>query len=405
MKKHFASICSRRLLCTLALFSQGSALASPLDMSYGGRLANSQGIAVSGPVNLEVRFYRTQTGGTSLNTNALQFPATPMEDGVFDLTLSNSGASAVGTYFDGLNETWIEVKDTSNNVTYPRQRLTSVPYAMRVPVDSSSLAFNASGQLTVNPSWAPTTLYSGTSVVGTSDGTATPAQGTIRGANAIGTNISGAPLIIAAGNGTGLGSSGSVRIQTAPGSTTGATANTLSTALIVSPNGSVGIGIGDGTPSAKLQVNGTIAAKGLKNSVQTLKIPSGTTSLASDGSGVFVITVDDNTESTIGTITGCNSGAVAQGQTVIFVVASLGSGSGSGNGKLTFTDYPISGALAADQMVLRAGDTNPGLIFEQTSPIASNPEKYFPGSTFTLLCTNIKSVLAWVEVARSGNTN
>jgi len=376
-------------------------MASPLDMSYGGRLANSQGIAVSGPVNLEVRFYRTQTGGTALNANAFSFPATPLEDGVFDLTLSNGAASAVGTFFDGLNETWIEVKDASNNVTYPRQRLTSVPYAMRVPVDTSSLTFNASGQLTVNPAWAPTTLYSGTSVVGTSDGSATPVQGTIRGANALGKDISGASLIIAAGNGTGLGSSGSVRIQTAPGSTSGNTANTLSTALIVSPNGNVGIGI-DRTPTAKLEVNGTVAAKAIKNSVQTLKIPSGTTSITSDGSGVFVISVEDDTTSTIEKILGCNSGAVAQGQTVIFVVASLGST--LGNGKLTFTDYPITGTLATDQMILRAGDSSPGLIFEQT-PIAINAEKYFPGSTFTLLCTNIKSVLAWVEVARSGNTN
>ncbi len=377
-------------------------MASPLDMNYGGRLANSQGIAVSGPVNLEVRFYRTQTGGTALNANAFQFPATPLEDGVFDLVLSNSAATAVGTFFDGLNETWIEVKDASNNVTYPRQRLTSVPYAMRVPVDSSSLTFNTSGQLTVNPAWAPTTLYSGTSVVGSNDSTATPSLGTIRGANAIGANIVGAPLIIAAGNGTGLGGSGSVKIQTAPGSTSGNTANTLSTALIVSPNGNVGIGIGDGTPSAKLQVNGTIAAKAIKNSVQTLKIPSGSTSIAADGSGVFVITVDDNTDSTIGTITGCNSGLVAQGQTVIFVIASLGSG--SGNGKLTFIDTAISSQnFLPDQMILRSGDTNPGLIFE--SPVGFNPEKYLPGSTFTLLCTNIRSTSAWVEVARSGNTN
>jgi hypothetical protein len=44
---------------------------------------------------------------------------------------------------------WIEVFDKSDGRAYPRQRLTIVPFALKVPVDGATLGFDASGQLTV----------------------------------------------------------------------------------------------------------------------------------------------------------------------------------------------------------------------------------------------------------------
>ena len=80
-----------------------------------------------------------------------------------------------------------------------------------------------------------------TTIHGAGEG-ATPSAATIRGANAVGTNIAGANLTIQASNGTGLGGSGAINFQTAPVGTTGSTVNTLSTAMTITNTGNVGIG-------------------------------------------------------------------------------------------------------------------------------------------------------------------
>ena len=72
-------------------------------------------------------------------------------------------------------------------------------------------------------------------VVGTGDGTGTLAAGTVRGPNAAGTNVAGANLVLAAGDGTGTGGSGHILLQTAPAGASGTTADTLATALDVGP--------------------------------------------------------------------------------------------------------------------------------------------------------------------------
>jgi hypothetical protein len=82
---------------------------------------------------------------------------------------------------------------------------------------------------------------SGTTVVGSGDASASPTNGTLRGANGTGTNITGATVSVSAGNGTGTGGSGSINFNTAPASTTGSTANTLATVMTISNAGNVSI--------------------------------------------------------------------------------------------------------------------------------------------------------------------
>ncbi|MEQ1878840.1 MAG: hypothetical protein ABL958_19530, partial [Bdellovibrionia bacterium] len=79
-------------------------------------------------------------------------------------------------------------------------------------------------------------------VIGSGDLTGTPAGINVRGPDASGTDLVGSDFIIQSGNGTGTGGSGSILFQTAPVAGTGATANTMSTSLAISPSGNVGVG-------------------------------------------------------------------------------------------------------------------------------------------------------------------
>jgi len=97
-----------------------------------------------------------------------------------------------------------------------------------------------------------------TTIFGAGEASATPSAATVRGANAAGTDKFGASLNIQASNGTGTGGSGAINFLTAVAASTGTTANTLATAMTVSPNGSVGIG--STSPSATLDLRTTSAA-------------------------------------------------------------------------------------------------------------------------------------------------
>lgn len=84
---------------------------------------------------------------------------------------------------------------------------------------------------------------------------ASPVSHTFSGTGGLGTDKVGASLTIQAGIGTGTGGSGSIFFNTAPTSTTSATANVTSTRMTITPQGS--IGIGTTAPSSTLHVVGT----------------------------------------------------------------------------------------------------------------------------------------------------
>ena len=127
-------------------------------ISWGGRLVDGSGQPVAGPVNLAVEFFNSAAGGTSLLGSAQIYNSIPLFDGVFQVTLSLTDAD-IGTLFGSWqNSVFIEIRDTSNNIAIPRQRFTTVPFALmarRVPIDNSMLRYNSAGQLTLSPTTNP----------------------------------------------------------------------------------------------------------------------------------------------------------------------------------------------------------------------------------------------------------
>lgn len=131
-------------LFSALLLASGSAAPawgqSPLGSSftYQGRLRSS-GSAVSGPADFEFRLFDSATGGNQIGTMN-QASAVNVADGMFTSTL-NFGPGA----FNG-DARWLEVAVRSPAgagsfvILAPRQPITAVPYAMRVPgMDGHSL--------------------------------------------------------------------------------------------------------------------------------------------------------------------------------------------------------------------------------------------------------------------------
>ena len=133
----------------------------------------------------------------------------------------------------------------------------------------------------------------------------------------------------------------------------------------------------------------TITAKGFANAAQAVVLTS-ETSFAADGSGVVLLTFSGT--ATVGTITGCSSGAVGQGQMVTFVAAAWTVGG------VSFTDT-IPASAANDTMLLN------GAAGTWTPPASAASL----GAAITLLCTTVNTatppatnlVKLWVEVGRS----
>ncbi len=130
----------------LATPAQGS----PYQFSYSGRLANTFGEAVRGPVDLELKFYRDAAGGAPVPVSPIVKRGVTLADGVFQVDLSELTPGESHLVFAPNVATWVEVTDTTNRTAYPRQRLTAVPYAFKVPVDQSAITFDTDGRLTVN---------------------------------------------------------------------------------------------------------------------------------------------------------------------------------------------------------------------------------------------------------------
>ena len=90
---------------------------------------------------------------------------------------------------------------------------------------------------------AGTLQSSGTNIFGGGDATASPVGGSLRGANATGTNLNGAGITISAGTGTGTGTSGNIVFQTAPAGSTGPTPNTLRAALTIDSSANINLNV------------------------------------------------------------------------------------------------------------------------------------------------------------------
>lgn len=128
-------------------------------------------------------------------------------------------------------------------------------------------------RLTATPAWAGV-------VVGQGDATGTVTAGTLRGPAHTGTDAAGVDLTIQAGNGTGAGGSGHLKLQTAPVGSSGITADTMTTGFDLSPAGNAAPGHGS---------RPTNATDGFLYVPSTAGTPTGTpTSI----SGFLPVTID-----------------------------------------------------------------------------------------------------------------
>jgi hypothetical protein len=134
----------------LGLFALSApVVADPAGFNYGGRLVSSDGKPVAGTVDLEVKFFDDDVAGSQVG------PTKPVNDvqlvnGVFSIPVDLNAAER-DTILGTGNPIWIEIKDVTHNKVYPRQSFSAVPYALRVPVDGTTIDYNGSGQLEVLP--------------------------------------------------------------------------------------------------------------------------------------------------------------------------------------------------------------------------------------------------------------
>jgi hypothetical protein len=151
MLRDFSLFCKKHLnfvsaFLLLSVLSGRADAASPFALTYSGLLvgADSQPLTAT-KVNLTFNFFNVATGGTALSS--LTMEQTALNNGIFTVDLSLA-PDAMQKAFVGDSQVWIETVDKDNNKTYPRQRFSAVPFALKVPVDGTTIKYNANGQLT-----------------------------------------------------------------------------------------------------------------------------------------------------------------------------------------------------------------------------------------------------------------
>jgi uncharacterized repeat protein (TIGR02543 family) len=110
-------------LCSFLVLTPASA--APPVVSYQGLLTDSQGTPLNGTASLEFRIYAALSGGSPLWTEP--HPSVSVVDGVYSVELG-SLSPLPAELFSGA-ERYLEVTANSELMT-PRQRMTSVPYAL-----------------------------------------------------------------------------------------------------------------------------------------------------------------------------------------------------------------------------------------------------------------------------------
>jgi hypothetical protein len=172
----------------------------------------------------------------------------PLEIGTFisDLVTTNpAAADAVSQGDDHLRLIKSTLKSTFPNitgaVTPTHTTLNFVDATSSIQTQLNAKAPTASPTFT-GTATVPTLNVTTAEIIGSGDGTVGPIAGTLRGASGTGTNITGAPLILQGGNGTGSGGGGHIAFLTAPAGTSGTGANNLTEEMRITRNGGIAFG-------------------------------------------------------------------------------------------------------------------------------------------------------------------
>ena len=121
--------------------------ATAFDLGYGGRLVDGTGRPLPGPMDLNIKFYGSPSGGALITS--VPKPAVKLIDGIFEIDLDLSATDTAALFGDGDRSVYIEVE--ALGTIYPRQKFSYVPLALRVPVDGSQIIYDNQGRLTFGP--------------------------------------------------------------------------------------------------------------------------------------------------------------------------------------------------------------------------------------------------------------
>lgn len=138
--------CCVLVICALVFTVGGTpsyAAPSTWSVSYSGRITNSSGKPATGTIFLQVGFYGSATSTTLLGNGLIDVGELPLVNGVFQANIELSASEYSTILGDGSTPVYIEVRETRTGKIYPRQRFYAVPYAMKVPVDGTTVQFNA----------------------------------------------------------------------------------------------------------------------------------------------------------------------------------------------------------------------------------------------------------------------
>lgn len=250
-----------------ALVGASSGVAGTQDFTFSGRLTESTGKPIEGPVALAVKFYHVASGGTPVLSVTSGLEEVALQDGVFNIKLTLDVADYQTAFPSASQATYVEVTDLTHAPTapYSRTRISVLPYASKVPVDSGIFAYDATtGRLTLAE--AP---QSGKYLKGNADGSVSweiPASAssaetysnkTIDAASNNITNIADANIKATAA----ISDAKLATISTAGKVSGGAiTSGTIGGSTAIATSGNVtttgAMGVGTDSPGSKLEVKG-----------------------------------------------------------------------------------------------------------------------------------------------------
>ena len=423
-KSNKLSITARRtkfFLCIVVgsfglLLNSAASFAADYTLSYSGRLTQSDGAPIAGPVDVGVKFWTDISGGNTLGSQ-IDFTAVPLNQGVFALPLELNSAQVAAIFRDGSEPVYIEV--TAAGKTYPRQQYNYVPYALRVPVDSKSVVFDQYGNLGIKGA-----LQASAGSYLTSDGSGavlwqSPSFGSLTPQSvSASAPTSGQVLTFNGGQwvpqsiSTASANVGTVTIVTAGAGLTGGT---------ITNSGTIGLAnVGTAGTYAKVVTDAqgrvTLGASLTDADIPPLSaalITSGTLAAANGGTGVnstatfptsgVVVTQTATETLTNKTFNGATiNGASISGSTTINTSSTIDSGAHTVSGNVTI----LGNSTTANKLVLNDKGTTNALAFKAPDTLTGSTTWELPASDGTsgqVLSTNGAGTLSWLSgLAPSG---